>query len=286
MEVRDCHMRKIPLFIILFLIISQVVHAQKGVELGAWLGVTHYYGDLQTELAISDPGLAGGFIFRYNFDNRISVKSSLNIGRISASDADSQNTFERQRNLSFRSNVVDLSAQFEFNFLPYVHGSKDEFFTPYLLLGISTFAFSPKTELEGEVFDLRSFGTEGQPINEEYGRFSLAPTIGMGIKWDINVDWSFNVELSIHSSQTDYLDDVSGVYPNFNQLRTVRGPTAVALSDRSIGGGIGEPNRQRGNSRNNDTYVFFGISVLRYFGTLDCPRVGKKRKHVRKKPPF
>ena len=265
-------------FAALFAIVwfTTVLSGQKGVELGGWIGFTHYYGDLQTELAITDIGLAGGLNFRYNFDDRICVKSSLNFGRISANDEDSQNTFERQRNLSFSSNIVDLTTQLEFNFLSYIHGSKDFNFTPYLMAGLSVFSFNPKTELDGQSYVLRNFGTEGQAIGQEYGRFSIAPTVGIGLKWDINIDWSFNVEMSIHSSQTDYIDDVSGQYPDFNQLRTERGDTAVSLSDRSIGGGIGEPGRQRGNSRNNDTYVFIGISVMRFFGTLNCPKVSSK----------
>ena len=253
------------------------LNAQKGIELGAWLGTTHYFGDLHTELTITDPGLAGGINLRYNFDDRISLKGSVNYGRISASDDDSQNTFERQRNLSFSSNIFDFTAQAEFNFLSYIHGSKDHFFTPYLFAGLSAFAFSPKTELNGESFNLRDFGTEGQPIGEEYGRFSWAPALGIGLKWDINIDWSFNIELSVHSSQSDFIDDVSGVYPDLNVLRTTRGLQAVELSDRSIGGGIGETGRQRGNSRNNDTYAFFGLSIMRYFGTLPCPKVAQKK---------
>lgn len=270
-------MNRYYLYIFCLLISGTTLTAQKGVELGAWLGFTHYYGDLQTELAFGDLGLAGGLNFRYNLDNRISVKTSLNLGRVSASDADSQNTFERRRNLSFSSDIWDLTTQIEFNFLSYIHGSDGEYFTPYLLAGLSAFSYAPKTELDGQSYNLRDFGTEGQPIGEEYGRFSLSPTIGLGLKWDINVDWSFNVELSIHNSATDYLDDVSGVYPDLNVLRAERGLQAVHLSDRSVGGGIGESGRQRGNSKNNDAYTFLGLSVMRYFGSLNCPRITKKR---------
>lgn len=270
-------MNRYCLYILYFIFCSSTVSAQKGVELGAWLGFSHYYGDLQTELTISDLGLAGGLNFRYNLDERIAVKTSLNLGRLSGSDEDSQNSFERNRNLSFSSNVWDLTTQIEFNFLPYIHGSDGEYFTPYLLAGLSAFSYSPKAKLDDQTFNLRDFGTEGQPIGEEYGRFSLAPTIGFGLKWDINSDWSFNVELTIHNSATDYIDDVSGVYPDLNELRTVRGLQAVSLSDRSIGDGIGEAGRQRGNSKNNDLYTFLGLSIMRYFGTLNCPRVTKKR---------
>jgi len=256
---------------------SVVVGAQKGTELGAWLGFNQYYGDLHTELSTTDVGLAGGLVFRYNFDERISVKSSLNYGRLSASDTDSQNTFERQRNLSFFSDLWDLTGQVEFNFLPYVHGSSDEFFTPYVFGGLSIHSQDPRTELNGQIFRLREFGTEGQPIGEEYGRFAFAPTIGLGLKWDINADWSFNVELSIHNSSSDYIDDVSSVYPDLSQLNTVRGGQAVDLSDRSLVRGLGESGRQRGDRRSNDTYTFLGLSIMRYFGSLPCPKVAKRK---------
>jgi hypothetical protein len=258
--------------------LSVDLSAQKGVELGGWVGLSHYYGDLQTELTISDPGLAGGLILRYNLDDRICLKSSVNYARISASDSDSQNTFERRRNLDFSSDIWDVTGQIEFNFLSYIHGSKDHFFTPYLLAGISLFSYNPETKFNDQTFRLRDFGTEGQAVGEEYGLLAIAPTIGIGLKWDVNFDWSFNIELSIHGSSSDYLDDVSTTYPDFSVLSATRGQQAVALSDRSIGDGIGTVGRQRGNSRNNDTYVLLGFGVLRYFGTLACPKVSRKRK--------
>ncbi len=261
-------------FILLYYVTS--VSSQKGIELGAWLGLNQYYGDLHTELSASDLGPSGGLVFRYNFDERIALKSSLNYGRLSAEDSNSQNTFERQRNLSFFSNLWDLSTQIEFNFFPYTHGSKDEFFTPYLFAGLSVHTQDPQTEIDGQIFRLRDFGTEGQPIGEEYGRFALAPMVGLGFKWDINVDWSFNVELSIHNSTSDFIDDVSGVFPDLTQLGIDRGAQAVQLSDRSLVRGIGETGRQRGNRRSNDTYVFYGLSIMRYFGSLECPKVGKR----------
>jgi len=263
------------LFIVLCCTVS--LTAQKGVELGGWLGFTQYYGDLHTELSAEDIGLAGGLVFRYNFDERIALKSVISYGRLSGSDTDSENTFERQRNLSFFSDLWDFTSQVEFNFLPYTHGSQEEFFTPYLFAGLSIHSQDPRTELDGETFRLREFGTEGQPIGEEYGRFALAPTVGIGLKWDINADWSFNAELSIHNSMSDYIDDVSSIYPDLALLNTSRGAQAVDLSDRSLVRGIGETGRQRGDRRSNDTYTFFGLSIMRYFGSLPCPKVSKRK---------
>lgn len=265
--------RIIPIFSILLL--SVAMSAQKGVELGAWLGSSHYFGDLKTEFSLNEPSLSGGLNFRYNLNERLAAKFSASLIHIYGDDEDSPNTFERNRNLSFRSRMVDLNTQFEFNFLPYRHGSEDEYYTPYVFGGFSVFSYSPKADLNGETYNLRAYGTEGQAIGEEYGRISFAPTLGVGMKWDLNADWSINIEASVRLSNTDYIDDVSTVYPDLALLSEIRGNTAVALSDRSLIDGIGEPGRQRGNNKNNDSYMIFGISIMRYFGSLECPGILK-----------
>lgn len=271
------------LYIYFVFFLTHQVSAQRGLEIGPWVGGSQYFGDLQTALTLADPGLAGGFNVRYNFDERICLKGSLNYARIAAFDDDSPNTFERERNLSFKSNIFDASLQAEFNFLPYVHGSKDQWFTPYIFAGLSFFAFSPKTELDDISYNLRDFGTEGQAIGDEYSRFSRAINYGFGFKWDINYDWSINIEARMHNSQTDYLDDVSTVYPDLTALADRRGMTAVALADRSGISGIGEQGRQRGNSPNKDSFIVFGVSFMRYFGSVACPRLTNRSKKIRKK---
>jgi len=91
-------------------------NGQKGYELGGWLGTSFYYGDLNNRLSIHKPGLAGGLNARKNFNTRVSTMLSLSYGRIGGDDAASPNTFEQNRNLSFRSDIFDLSAMLEFNF--------------------------------------------------------------------------------------------------------------------------------------------------------------------------
>ena len=75
--------------------------AQRGWEVGGWIGAANYFGDLNTDYDFSMPGLAGGGIARYNFNERICFKLSANYGKIAASDVNSDNPFEKARNLSF-----------------------------------------------------------------------------------------------------------------------------------------------------------------------------------------
>ncbi|NNE30020.1 MAG: outer membrane beta-barrel protein [Saprospiraceae bacterium] len=249
-----------------------------GWELGGWAGVSYYFGDLNSNFDLKDPGPGLGVVARYNFNERLCLKFSLNGGKVQASDINSTNTFEKKRNLSFQTLVGDITTQFEFNFLPYVHGSKDEFFTPYLFSGLSVYNFNPKAEYNGELVELRPLGTEGQFKGEEYYATQLALAVGGGLKVDLSYRWSINVELSARQLFSDYFDDVSGTYPDFDNLEALRGdlgPLAVALSDRSgelgLDPPIGEEGRQRGNSKNNDRYVFLGVGLLYYFGDIRCP---------------
>lgn len=253
-----------------------LVSGQKGWEVGPWLGISNYFGDLNTTFDFTEMGPAGGAVARYNFNNRINSKISLNYAYVYGDDKDSPNTFENRRNLSFRSHIADAAAVMEFNFMPYIHGSKEYWFTPYLLGGVNIFYFNPQANLDGQWYNLRSLGTEGQSEGEEYNIISGGLVLGGGFKWDLDEYWSVNIEMSMRSLFTDYLDDVSKTYPNQASLRLRRGEVAAELSDRSEGEKIGQQGRQRGNSRDNDNYTLFGVSLVYYFGKLPCPELSNR----------
>ncbi len=266
---------RIPsLFGLLF--IAQNLAAQQGWEVGGWAGVSNYFGDLNTEWRVNRVGLAGGALARYNFNDRLCARLGVSYGRLAASDKDSKNVYQQRRNLSFRSDIFDISASGEFNFLPYIHGDREYNYTPYMLAGFTVFRYNPKAKYEGKWEELRPLGTEGQFRGEEYNTLGGAFNYGLGLKMDISYRLSFNIELGARSVWTDYLDDVSGNYPNTDDLRSIRGDLAVALSDRSELPKIGQAGRQRGNAKKNDFYTFLGAGVFYYFGSIRCPSVGRR----------
>ena len=255
--------------------------AQRGWEGGAWVGISNYFGDLNTNFDVSRPGVAGGVNARYNFNERVCLKFSGNLANVSADDADSSNPFERARNLSFQSRIWDAAAQVEFNFLPYLHGSREEFLSPYLFGGFTVFNFNPQTEFEGELIDLRPLGTEGQFRGEEYYGTQLGFVYGLGMKVSFDYRWSINIEIGGRALGTDYLDDVSTVYADPDDIENLRGSLAASLSNRAIQlPGVDNadfgPGRQRGNSYNSDSYILTGISLMYYFGDLLCPSISGK----------
>lgn len=97
---------------------------------------------------------------------------------------------------------------------------------------------------------------------------------GGGIKWDINHKLSVNIEASYRFIFTDYLDDVSTVYPNIGELRSIRGEEGVMLSDRSEFRDL--PFRaNKEETAGIMTNILFGASLMYYFGKLDCPEVNR-----------
>lgn len=270
------------IFLLLFGSITTVL-SQEGFEVGGWLGGAFYFGDLNTKFDVMHPGLAGGAIGRYNLNTRLCVKVSANYGFLHADDADSDNAFEKRRNINFRTHLGDLSGQFEFNFFPYVHGSRDYFYTPYLFVGASVFTFNPYAIYNGEKTPpLRELGTEGQFIGEEYPSFQRALNFGGGLKFDLTAEWSLNVEFSFRKIFTDYLDDVSTVYYDKGEIggnHPLNRDIAILASDPSVpdaeGNLFGMPGRQRGDGANKDSYNFLSIGLVYYFGNLKCPDISK-----------
>ncbi len=246
--------------------------------MGGWIGVSHYFGDLNPEFDFPRPGPAGGLGLRYNFTNRTSFKAGGNFLVLEAHDSDSDDVFQQTRNLSFKSNVFELFGQFEFNFLPFIPGMRDNYFSPYLFGGLNLFHFNPRAELDGEWYGLRSMGTEGQRRGEEYSLTQLGLVYGLGARWAINRNWSINAELTSRKLFTDYLDDVSTVYPNPDDLLRERGEIALRLSDRSVGPDgmpvfINQPGRQRGDPSGNDFYVIVKVGLMYHLGDVICPSI-------------
>ncbi|MFM2206823.1 MAG: hypothetical protein RL213_798 [Bacteroidota bacterium] len=254
-------------------------------ELGLLLGGSTYKGDLSPQLFKTYSNHpAAGIFFRHNWNRHWSWKVALNYGRVSADDADSDIPFNVDRNLSFRSNVFDITPLIEFNFLPYETGNRYYPFTPYLFTGITVFHFNPKAELGDDLYELQPLTTEGQ---KPYKRWQFAVPIGGGLKFTVG-RIGLGIEMGVRRTYTDYLDDVSSVYPDAAGLLADKGAVAVALSDRSFSSRDTSNDitssylKLRGNSEDKDWYLFGGITVYYRLSSLlkDICKPFKNRRYT------
>lgn len=271
-------MKKI--FILLLACISlQPIFAQKS-EIGFMLGTSFYMGDLNPNKPFAQTQFAGGFVYRYNFTPRWALKANVYFGNLSASDAQTNNNYER--NLSFTSPITEISAQVELNFLKLYNVPSKNHFAPYIFAGISVFSFSPRAELDDRTYELQHLGTEGQGLEGQkkfYSLCNVAIPFGIGIKVNIAKFMSIGVEWGMRYTFSDYIDDVGGNYYDNGLLQEERGEFVAKLADRSEvlhAAGSG-----RGNSTTKDLYSFAGATVTFKIGnenkTCDI-RYNAKRK--------
>ena len=236
-------------------------------EMGLMVGAMGYKGDLNPVM-FSDkflhPGV--GIIYRVCYNNHWSFRGALSYGRISADDKLATDSFSVNRNLSFRSDIIELQGGYEFNFFPYQTANPASFISPYLFITLAVFHFNPKAAYNGQWYALQPLGTEGQGTEKYAGRRPYARTgvcmpFGGGIKFKISKRLCGVVEVGVRRTWTDYLDDVSTTYADPSSIRKEYGKTAVALSDRSLDKGTTEIGRQRGDSNNKDWYMFSGVQI-------------------------
>lgn len=257
-----------PKFVLLiFLVfISYNLQAQAW-EIGGAAGGSGYMGDLNPNNPLKVSGIAVGGFLKRNFNGYLSAKINYTYGRISAADSNSSSQQFRNRNLSFTTPLSELSLIFEFNFMHYIPEAGKNKFTPYIYAGVAGLNFWPGTIYNGRWYALDNFQTEGQ--KKPYSPYAFSIPYGVGIKYNILGKWTLAADIGYRQPNTDYLDDVSGLYPDKNKISY----TAAVLSDRSgerTGIFTGTAGSQRGDLRPHDTYFFTQISVSYTFVTQKC----------------
>ena len=259
-------MPRYVLFVIFFL--TTIGLKAQTWEIGAAAGAAGYLGDLNLNNPLKVSGVAvGGFIKR-NFSGYLSLKFNYTFGTIAGADSTSHDLQQRERNLSFATKLNEFALISEFNFFHYIPQAGRNKFTPYIYLGVGAINYNPTAVYTGTRYSLRQLTTEGE--KKPYPTVAVAFPYGAGVKYNIAGKLTLAADIGYRNPSTDYLDDVSGYYPDKSKLSS---PVAVALSDRSgerTGIYTGSAGSQRGDLAPHDTYFFTQISISYTFVTQKC----------------
>lgn len=258
--------RKIVLFFVFAQLLFFPLSAQT-FTLGVGAGISEYIGDVK--FANGDPkqyGEAYGISLGYNFNRRWEFQLTLNRGTLKGDDALAIDLVRAQRNLHFKNVLTELGATFKYNFLVepklQVYSKGKTHFTPYLFAGIAGLTHNPQAMFEDQWHDLQPLGTEGQFLpdakQKAYSKRQLSVPLGLGLSYRIR-NVMVSMEMGYRLTFTDYLDDVSTVYPNQGELLQHNGRIASQLSRRSEI--FSSPGDKRGNSKAKDAYIFSMIRI-------------------------
>ncbi|MCX6350372.1 MAG: DUF6089 family protein [Bacteroidetes bacterium] len=252
-------------------------------EIGILGGATQYNGDLSPYLVtMQETQPCYGAFARYNLNTRYTVKGNVFRGKITGSDLNAINNKTKERNLSFRSDIIDLAVTIEYNLLPFeANFNSRKRFAPYIFGGLTVFHFGPEALYKGKWIPLQPLGTEGQNTTQHNDRTKYALTqigipFGMGIKYSLNNNWCIGAEFGLRKTFTDYLDDVSTTYVEPGLLEKSNGTLAEALSNRS-GELDGKPHYftakdERGDATTKDWYMMGGLTLSYTILPPKCPR--------------
>lgn len=283
-------MKKVLLILLILNVFLLRQSATAQLEAGVSVGLSTYQGDLAPNSiggSLSQLHFSGGIFGRYNFNNFISAKVSLNYAKLSAEDANAASEAQQARNLSFRSNIFEGSVTAEFNILGYQPYNFERTFSPYIFAGVSYFRFNPEAFFDNEWVELQPLGTEGQGLEgfeEEYRLFQIAIPVGVGVKYALNDQWNIGLEVGLRKTFTDYIDDVSGLFGDNAVITAGNGELAGLLNDRA-GEITNEPpvrtaTSQRGNADKDDSYIIGAVFIS--FNFADNGLVGGRSKSRKK----
>lgn len=255
------------LFSIVILFISTLSTQSQSVHIGIAGGLANYNGDLLDKFYHGK--LTNGFFgatVHYEITSQLMIRGAFSYARINGDDQFNSKASLQRRNLRFETAITELSAVGEL----YLFDLDIKRFSPYVFGGLAVFHFNPYTLNSGntKVF-LHPLNTEGQGIYPEKKKYSLTqPAIpfGGGFKFAVNENLRLGIEFGLRKLFTDYLDDVSTSYPDYNDLLNARGQQAVDLSyrgDELPGGSQTFPKKgtQRGSSEQKDVYYFTGLNI-------------------------
>ena len=301
-----------------------------------------------TDLAKSNFSVNAAYI--YHFKRKLNFRGNLSFAQIGADDAISKDLNRANRNLNFKSFIIEVSGIVEYYFAKPITGNKYNLkdvqghkLAPnflahwgfYIMGGVGGFYYNPKglnnkvynsgahmnsnfsPNIDQKWYSLRPLHTEGQGMEgnktkfqkdgKTYSPVALCFPLGLGLEKAFNSDLGLKIEASYRFTNTDYLDDVSNVYHNRNEIENEYGTIAAVMSGTSSGkerpytafvdnvgdspptGGVMITNQSlidtygpriysitetstdegfiRGDPTANDSYMFFNISMYKKFSS-------------------
>ncbi|HLG39313.1 MAG TPA: DUF6089 family protein [Chitinophagaceae bacterium] len=274
-------------FLTSLLFASSIISAQR-LHIGAFGGLAAYNGDLVDRIfpkKVTNGAI--GITVNYELRDQIMLRGGITYSIVGGADRYGHDPELIARNLSFETKIVEFSAIGEY----YFFNLYDRRYSPYIFAGLAVYHFDPYTYYNNNKVYLKPLSTEGQglpgyPARKPYALTQPAIPFGAGIKFVINDRLRVGLEVGVRKLFTDYLDDVSSLYADPNDLLAAKGQLSVDLSYRGDELPRGDPSYPpkayiRGGEKYKDIYYFTGLHLTyRLGGGVGTSAFGRKNKRL------
>ncbi len=265
-------------------------------NIGVNIGMTNFLGDLGGGKTTGQPFIYDldiqatrpliGVSYNYRLSKISTLSTQLNFGYLRGDDAFTKNPIRNNRNLNFRSPILELVEQFELSLynssetkrynLKNIRGWKS--YEIYAFVGIGVFWFNPQGRApDGRWYNLKPLSTEGQGLSPEikkYSNFQVTIPYGLGFRYKYNRQWAYGFAIGPRATFTDYIDDCSTVYFDNDIIRSQKGDIAAYFADPSKGEIAGQTltDEQRGDPKDKDSYIFAYFTINYNLGSSNTHR--------------
>ena len=265
------------LIILSVLFLSGPIHSQWLWDFGGNLGASNYLGDIGgkdgaarafvSDIKLSQTRWNVGAFARYRWKQNTSIRLAFDYLRVQGDDKLTTNPPRMFRNFNFRNDIFDLAFTLHYFFFEnndlgrtyrYRNGVRLYFFG-----GLGTCMSNPKTLYQGSWVKLQPLATEGKT----YSKFFMNIPMGAGAYFTINKRHRLGIELNYRFVFSDYLDDISGNYPDDPGDDYTRGLILRTneLDEATIASNPGvyhshDWGQKRGEITNKDSYMTLSLS--------------------------
>lgn len=221
-------------------------------SIGGQIYASNYFGDLNpinTKSLMSTNPYYTRAGFGIEITKKINARFHARLGFVyvqirgddnrTDNNADNFDKYRYLRNLHFRNNLFEFSLTGTFD----IFANKDLYyrrkrFNPYIMGGIALLFHNPQArtpiEFGNAWINLQPLRTEGQGkegYQKPYRTTIITIPLGAGLKYKLSNRIDLGFEAGFRFTFSDYLDDVSGNYPNMWDLES---DLARAMSNRTL----------------------------------------------------
>ncbi|MDX2442280.1 MAG: DUF6089 family protein [Bacteroidales bacterium] len=234
-------MKKIKVVLII-LLFSGILKAQNASEIGGFFGQSFYLGDLNKEKLFKNPALSMGAFYRYILNPRYAIRTSLTYGSLKGNNDNMYNDAPQSVwPFAFKTVLVDLTVQFEFNFRRFEYSARNLTYSPYISGGLGMGYYNKAVTYNYD----RILNPGGPDDPDPSNSFNMVIPFGLGVKVNFSRRLSGAILWEFRKTFMDDLDGYEDIPdPGFSS-----------------------------NLHNNDWYYFVGITLsykINYMKTL-CP---------------
>lgn len=227
---------------------SSVGYAQSTSEVGIGLGATNYKGEISPNYRFLNnrPAITG--FYKKDLSKSLAVRGGLLLGIMRAQDEDVDLPLNQFRQADMKTNLIELAAGIDYNFLDYYDQHRRIRWSPYFFAGLAVANFNNQVVLQENTT---------KPFENGWV-FSLP--VGLGLKYALSYHWNLGVEFAARKTILKGGDQLDYLYKN-------EGP-ATELPYT--------------NPYDKDWYFYNGISLSYTFYKIICPDVYKKNSSLLK----